>query len=170
MLKQGKSKNKKHQNGHNARDAAEKGGKKKYTRSTAVGRLLKHIDRSLLSASLAADRLNKWKYSEDGSVLAALAHLTAGSGRIKEARALIDILSQTNWTPPKKQAAPAFKEGDSVKIVEKHQSKYLQIYPKGVITRLTVSKILETGEVAVRHNDASPFLVAKRHIEKRASA
>lgn len=77
-------------------------------------------------------------------------------------------LDEQGFVPPKKTSIVTYKEGDSVQISERYQAKYLAVYGKDVIDDLIVSKVLESGELAVRHGQRTPFIVSKSHLTRRA--
>lgn len=145
-------------------------GKRTYERTTPVGRVRKHVEKSLRIAIFAAERMSAWEHSTDPSLVAALAHARNATSSLVEALKNVDKLFEAEWVPPKKLTVMNFTEGEDVKISDKYREKYLNLYTPTVIDNLVVAKCLPTGEIAVRHGAQSPFMVAKSHIEKKRPA
>lgn len=144
-----------------------KGRKRTYERTTPVGRVRKHLVKSLKIGEFSVARMQAWEHSTDEDLIAALAHARNGVANFTESLKYIAKLFEKNWTPPKKSTTVTFSEGEEVRINDKYREKYLQIYPATHIDSLIVAKCLPSGEIAVRHGSQSPFIVAKSHIEKR---
>ena len=147
-----------------------KPGKRTYERTTPVGRVRKHVEKSLRIANFATERMSAWEHSTDPSLVAALAHARNAATSLSEALAHVNKLFEADWVPPKKLTTLNFTEGEDVKISDKYREKYLQIYATAIVDNLVVAKCLPTGEIAVRHGSQSPFIVAKSHIEKKRPA
>lgn len=145
-------------------------GKRTYERTTPVGRVRKHVEKSLRIANFATERMSAWEHSTDPSLVAALAHARNATASLSEALTNVNKLFEAEWVPPKKLTTLNFTEGEEVKISDKYKEKYLQIYAANVVDNLVVAKCLPTGEIAVRHGSQSPFIVAKSHIEKKRPA
>jgi hypothetical protein len=146
-----------------------KTGTRKYTRTTPVGRVVRNVTRALDNLNNALRRLRSWEYAKEGKVDEAAAKL--GAAQVAITGELEGNLSELmDWTPPKKSMAISFEVGDEVLIRNRHMDKYAEIYEKKVLANLTVTKVLSSGEIAVRFGDKPPFIVSKSHIEKRAEA
>lgn len=143
--------------------------KRTYERTTPVGRVQKHLAKAQRIASFAVERMQAWEHSTDQNLIAGLAQARNAVAGLDAALAHTTKLFEEKWTPPKKSTVVTYAEGEDVRITEKYQKKYLQIYPLTTIDNLVVAKCLPTGEIAVRHGGQSPFIVAKSHIEKRRS-
>jgi hypothetical protein len=144
--------------------------KRTYERTTPVGRVRKHVEKSLRIAIFATERMSAWEHSTDPSLVAALAHARNAAASLTEALKNVDKLFDADWVPPRKATTANFTEGEEVKIADKYRAKYLSIYAPGVVDNLVVAKCLPTGEIAVRHGSQSPFITAKSHIEKKRPA
>lgn len=102
----------------------------------------------------------------DEELDAALRWLTDADEATEEAYQRVKILDDKGWKPPRRSNALFYEEGDNVKVSSKHRGKYLEVYGKKVVDDLIVSKLLETGELAVSHGPTT-FIVSKSHVEKR---
>jgi len=144
------------------------GGRKRrlrYARSTPVGRLLKNIVKMRKVAAVTLARMSSW--GGDPALAAAEGMITDADARLGDAFGRMVTLEKAGWTPPKKRSVVVFEEGEQVQIAEKHRKKYLSVYGRDVVDSLVVSKILDSGELAVKHGRAMPFIVSKSHVERR---
>jgi hypothetical protein len=116
---------------------------------------------------LTLDRLRSWGENSNEDLAMAVRWLQQSLDANAEAANRLNILTAIEWSPPKKSSSISFEESEEVKISPKHRDKYLEVYGANIIDDLVVSKILPTGEVAVRHGRATPFIVAKSHLERR---
>jgi hypothetical protein len=143
---------------------------RKYERTTPVGRVVKHLGKSLRVASFSVDRMSTWEHANEPRLTAALIKARSAIGNLTGAVEDMQKLFDDGWKPPQRPAYTVYAEGDEVKIIDRQQDKYLQLYSHTVVDNLVVAKVLPSGEVAVRHGKEAPFLVPKSHIEKRASS
>lgn len=144
-----------------------KAKKRQYQRTTSVGRVCKNLERGIKTVLFAAERMTTWKHSSDLNLLTALSLTDEALSCLSTAHKHMVELYESNWAPPRKSLAIVFAEGEGVKISAKYRDKYLKVYTQSAIEDLIVAKILDTGEVAVRHGANSPFLVPKSHIDRR---
>lgn len=140
---------------------------RKYERTTPVGRVVKHLEKSLRVASFASDRMSKWEHANEAKLASALTKVRSALGNLAGATEDMKVLFNDDWKPPQRPASTVYVEGDEVKVTDRQRDKYLQLYSNAVIDNLVVAKVLPSGEVAVRHGKEAPFLVPKSHIEKR---
>lgn len=147
--------------------------KRTYERTTPVGRVQKHLIKAQKIASFAVERMSAWEHSAHPDLVRALDDARHAASLLDASSSRVARLREEQWTPPKKSTVVVYSEGDEVRITEKYREKYLQIYPTHVIDNLVVNKCLDTGEIAVRSQIATPserpFIVAKSHLEKRRS-
>jgi hypothetical protein len=132
-----------------------------------VGRALKNLVKIEKIGRLTLDRLRSWSGSNDEELMMAIRWLDQSLQANVEAISRMNILVDREWFPPKKSASIVFSEDDEVQISPKYRDKYLEVYGTKIVDALVVSKILPTGEIAVRHGRATPFIVAKSHLQLR---
>ena len=136
-----------------------------------MGRLLKNVLKMRKVAAVTLSRMTSWDSAggggEDPMLTAATGALRRADAELHDTFGKISVLQRSGWTPPKKRSVVVFEEGESVQIADKHRKKYLSVYGKDIVDDLVVSKILDSGELAVKHGRAMPFIVAKSHIERR---
>jgi len=141
--------------------------KRKYARTTPVGRVLKRFERSRAIAEFATERLAGWA-SRDTSIEPILELAKAAETKLAKVTEDIHKLFEDGWTPPKKSLAIIFEDGEEVEIADKYKEKYLKIYTKTQIKNLQVCRVLDTGEIAIRNGSSTPFLVPKSHLVRRS--
>lgn len=116
---------------------------------------------------LTLERLRSWGENSNEDLAMAVRWLEQSLDANAEAANRLSILVGIEWSPPKKSSSISFEESEEVKISPKYREKYLEVYGPKIVDDLVVSKVLPTGEIAVRHGRATPFIVAKSHIERR---
>lgn len=140
--------------------------KRQYERSTPVGRALKNLTKIEKIGRLTFARLLSWGEGDE-ELSAAVRWLSECLAANMEATSRITILHEKGWSPPKKSSSISFEESDEVQIAPKYRDKYLEVYGSDYLDDLVVSKVLPSGEIAVRHGRATPFIVAKSHLQSR---
>lgn len=149
--------------------------KRKYARSTPMGRMLKRFLRSKESLAFSINRMKAW--SSDDAVLASVMD-NAGKALLQLEACIVSAgnLVEAGWSPPKKSLAVIYSVGDLVQISPKYRPKYRHLYSVAIMNHLVVAKILETGEVVVKPEisdgseavaAAAPFFVVKSHLLRR---
>lgn len=135
-----------------------------------MGRARKNLVKADRTLQLVRARLESWGAStdENGFLDRALASVLGAVREISEAAGHIASLERSHWTPPRRSSVQVFEEGDEVKISDKFQEKYLEVYPADTLVRLVVSKVLPSGEIAVKYGK-SAFIVPKSHLGRRES-
>lgn len=113
---------------------------------------------------LTLERLRSWGGNSNEDLSMAIHWLEQCLEASAEASSRMSILADSGWSPPKKSASIVFSEDDSVQISPKYRDKYLEVYGPETVDDLVVSKVLPSGEIAVRHGRATPFIVAKSHL------
>lgn len=147
--------------------------KRKYVRSTSIGRMVKRFRRARESVDFSIDRIKNWS-SEDVVLNRVLTQARIASSNLEACITGAETLSGGGWAPPKKSLAVVYSPGDLVQIATKYRKKYRSLYSVAVMNRLTVTQILETGEVVVfsdiRDEAGSPskFFVVKSHLQRRS--
>lgn len=146
------------------------GRRRRYERTTPVGRARKNLTKIDRTLQLVRVRLESWgAETDEGPLNRALASVLGAIREISEAAGHITSLEKSHWTPPRRSSVLVFEEGDEVRILDKYQGKYLEVYPAEAIARLVVGKVLPSGEIAVRHGKSSTFIVPKSHLGRRES-
>ena len=144
--------------------------KRKYARTTPVGRVLKRFERSHQIVLFASERLAKWAARDSNPRITALFDLAKlAESNLAKVVSEVQNLFEAGWLPPKKSLAIVFEEGEDVEIADKYKEKYLKIYTKTQIMSLRVSRVLDTGEIAIRNGSSTPFLVPKSHLIRRSA-
>jgi len=141
--------------------------KRKYERTTPVGRIVRHLERAVHTARFAATRLQAWAHGADPRLLEALARVRSSEADLSQALSKTKELFETRWVPPGK-APIVLCVGDDVMVAKRYRSKYLQVYPAHVIENLVITKILDSGEIAVRGGQETQFIVAKSHLRRKS--
>lgn len=148
--------------------------KKKYKRTTPVGRVGRNIEKASRILGFSRDRLESWvKLSTDVDETKQLMKLhRKAEAIIVELNVLREdshVLAKSGFVPPKNKVVVAFEVGDAVKISAKYIDKYRAVYSVPGLKSLVVTKILPTGELAVGSEKAGvgPILIAKSRLEKR---
>lgn len=141
--------------------------KRQYQRTTSVGRVCKNLERGIKTVVIAEERMEVWSHSLDVHITAALSATKEAVARLKTASTHMAKLREAGWAPPRKSLAVVFEKGDEIRISAKYRETYLKVYSKNVIEELTVAKVLDTGQIAVRHGRRTPFMAPKSHIEHR---
>lgn len=152
---------------HQAR-AKEKGRRRRYGRTTPVGRARKNLEKMEKAGDLVAGRFSTWLGGGDAherTILSAVESLDDALKKVRLVIRAVDSLEAAQWSPPKRSSAVSLEEGAPVRIAEKHRQKYLQVYGADVLDDLIVSQILPSG-IAVKHGKASPFIVPKSHLRR----
>jgi hypothetical protein len=152
--------------------------KRRYARTTAVGRVLRNLAKGQKILALVRARFESWgalpvpsKGAEptgNSELLVPYRLVMAAVDGVDSTMREVVKLEKKGWAPPKKSWVVVFVEGDEVEISDKHRTKYLEVYGKDVIADLIVSKVLPSGELAVRHGQRTPFIVAKSHLARRS--
>ena len=142
------------------------GVKRAYSRTTPVGRVCRRLDTMLKILAFSIRRMGQWSPDESDAVRALGQARNAESALIDAHDAVLRLCAR-GWLPPRRTGSISFVEGEEVRIAEKHQPKYLQIYTMNIIDNLHVAKLLPTGEIAVRYVGTTPFIVPKSHLERR---
>jgi hypothetical protein len=142
--------------------------RRRYERSTPVGRAEKNLVKISRIGQLTLERLRSWIATPliDEDLDKAIAWLSECVAAAEETSSRVRGLMERGWSPPKRSSSVVYARGDHVRVNEKYRSKYLEIYALDVIHDLVVSKILPSGEVVVQHGRATPFIVAKSHLER----
>lgn len=143
------------------------GRRRRYARSTPVGRAASNLAKVEKIGRMTLDRLRSWGANSNEDLSMAVRWLEQGLMGIAEATSRVEILVRDEWSPPKKSGSIVFSEHEEVQISPKYRGKYLEVYGPEILDDLVVSKILPSGEVAVRHGRKTPFIVAKSHIVLR---
>ena len=125
---------------------------------------MKNLNKIQKVGQLTLDRLRSWGGNNNEELAMAIRWLEQSLDANIEATSRMEILARTQWSPPKKSASITFEEDDEVQISPKYREKYLEVYAPDIIDNLVVSRVLPSGEIAVRHGRATPFIVAKSHI------
>lgn len=147
--------------------------KRKYARSTPIGRMLKRFIRAKESLDFSIDRMCSWT-SDDRVLTAVLDASTKASSQLKICIDGADSLVEGGWSPPAKSLAVVFAKGDMVQIAQKYRKKYRSLYSLAVMNHLVVFDISESGEVVVKsevsEGDEPPpkFFTAKSHLKRRS--
>lgn len=132
-----------------------------------MGRALKNLYKISKIGGLTLERLRSWGGSNHEELAMAIRWLEQCLDAGVEATSRVELLAKVDWSPSPKSASISFSERDLVQISPKYRDKYLEVYGQEVIDDLVVSKVLPSGEVAVRHGRSTPFIVAKSHIVPR---
>lgn len=146
---------------------SDRNGKRKYERTTPVGRIVRHLERAVHTVTFTAGRLQAWAHGADPRLLDALARVRSSQADLGQALAKTKELFDTRWVPPGK-APVILSVGDDVLVAKRYRKKYLEVYPAHIIENLVVAKILETGEIAVRSGEGGQFIVSKSHLRKKS--
>lgn len=141
--------------------------RRKYRRSTPLGRVAKNFDRARRITEVAWRRLSAWEYSGEPSVLAAIKLGKKICAEASEAIMKVESLVVRAWIPPKRSLAVTYEPGEAVRVAKKYREKYLEVYKANLLDSLRVVSMLTSGEVAVRAPGSTVILVAKSHIERR---
>ena len=157
---------KEHLNGQGGQ-GGQSGRKRHYVRSTPIGRAVSNLAKIEKIGRLTLDRLRSWGENSHEELAMAVRWLEQSLMATAEATSRMNILANTDWCPPKKSSSISFSEQEEVQISPKYRDKYLEVYGPQIVDDLVVSKVLPSGEIAVRHGRATPFIVAKSHIERR---
>lgn len=157
------------------------GRKRRYERTTPIGRAQKNLAKVDKTLALVKNRLASWgAVSHDsGSGAGPNEHLDEAVSEVSDASKLVGCavdalarLEKSGFVPARRSSVVSFKAEDEVKIVDKHKGKYLEVYPAQVLDGLVVSKVLPTGEIAVEHARGGKtrfaFIVPKSHLARRA--
>lgn len=146
--------------------------KRKYARSTPIGRMLKRFIRAKESLDFSIERMRSWS-SGDRVLTSVLEASAKASSQLKICIDGADSLVEGGWTPPAKSLAVVFAKGDPVQISQKYRKKYRSLYSLAVMNHLVVFDIAESGEVVVKSEvsdgDEPPpkFFTAKSHLKRR---
>ena len=143
---------------------------KMYRRSTPIGRVHRNVLKTRKHVGLVQSRLGSWETASDKRLVRAWELTSEIIRAADELDSLMGELEGENFIPPKRSAALTFIEGQTVRIVDKHRSKY-ELAFQSVLAKdplaldsLTVVTLLPTGEVVVRRGHNSPFMVPKTHL------
>lgn len=147
--------------------------KRKYRRSTPVGRVRKNLEKIGKVAQLVMVRLKLWSSSQSKQTSKSsdrIASLCEQMDRLMSsndaALAIVADLEKRGWVPPRPSSVIVFEKGIKVKIGRRFKSKYRVIYSDEVLNNLVVFENLKTGEIAVEYGQ-TVFMVPKSHLEIR---
>lgn len=144
--------------------------RRRYARSTPVGRLQRGIERALKTLKLAEGRLVSWaEGGQDGSrVRGILDEVLRGRVSLEKAAADAAKLAGSGWVPPRRSSAVKFVVGEAVVVAPKYKDKYLPVYGDKVLTDLRVTKVLLSGKIAVQHGRGKmqPIIMPKSHLRR----
>jgi hypothetical protein len=140
--------------------------KRKYERTTPVGRVRKHLAKGLSVTQFALDRMLPWEGTKHPQLVQAIKGAMSALQHLQVAANHVEKLYDKGWQPPVVTPG-SFMVGESVDIVPKHRAKYLEIYDKKVVDNLRVVKLLKTRRLSVQHGNHTPFIVPKSHLCKR---
>lgn len=145
--------------------------KRDYTRRGPVGVVAQNVAKALRHSHLAAARLDGWVSCSDDPVLAQASGLAlqvrADAASLAE---LVDRLVESGFVPPVRDASLA--AGETVAVKPEHRRRYEAAYEDlvrvdpGALDRLTVDRVLDTGDVLVRRGERTPFPVRKSHLTR----
>ena len=144
--------------------------KAQYRRSTPVGRLQRNVLKLERYAQLIKSRLVSWVSEDNDDLEVAMRHTSDIIRCLSQLKDAVDCLATLNFVPPKRSTALNFEEGEKVSVVKKHRGKYETLFEKtlkedpGFLDELWVTKVLPTGEIAVRRGQRTPFIVRKSHL------
>lgn len=143
--------------------------KRRYRRSTPVGRLKSNAEKLVRHASLMRARLTSWGASEPTlDLVSSKLSLVEDSAAVM--RHALSSLERSGWEPPTKSSGVEYVPGDRVAIAESHRSEYEEAYADqlrddpDMLDELVVSKVLDSGKVVVQRGKKTPFAVAKSHL------
>jgi len=153
------------------------GRKRRYERTTPVGRARNNLAKATKVLEIVKTRLGSWGAVPSDDQLAgggghsteldsAMTHVTDAVVSVDAARRRLVSLEKHGFVPPKRSSIVVFGVDDQVRVADKHRGKYLEVYPRGVLDRLVVSKILPSGEIAVKNGKVT-FIAPKSHLARR---
>ena len=149
--------------------------RRRYERTTPVGRVKKNLTKADRTLELVAVRLESWgargprESIGDSEVLdRALGKVQAARASVAEATAAVSVLEKEGFVPPRRSNVLVFEVGDQVQIGDKYREKYLAVYPPMALKSLIVTKVLPSGEIAVKHEEHA-FIVPKSHLVRRGA-
>ena len=152
-------------------------GKRKYRRTTPIGRAQKNLLKVSKTFDLVQARLISWgavnaddvDSTKEGKVLNfAFVRLTEAQAKVVEASKALHRLEELGFVPARRSSAVVFDVGGEVKISDKYRGKYLEVYSAVVVDKLVVSKVLTSGEIAVTSGKTT-FVVPKSHLARRGA-
>jgi hypothetical protein len=150
------------------------GRKRRYERTTPIGRAQKNLIKVSKALALVKSRLASWGASEnigdkgDSDKLGkAMTYVVGTSDMLSEAMSALSVLEKSGFVPAKRSSVLTFKADDEVQIIEKYREKYLEVYTPEIIGALVVAKMLPSGEIAVKHGKTA-LIVPKSHLGRRA--
>ena len=150
--------------------------KRRYERTTPIGRARKNLAKIDKTLALVRSRLESWggitydsgsKEGVNDILDEALSYAVDAGKMVGSAISALGRLEKSGFVPARRSSVVTFESDDQVKISDKYKTKYLEVYPASVLDGLVVSKVLPTGEIAVKHAKTA-FIVPKSHLGRRA--
>jgi hypothetical protein len=142
-----------------------------YRRSTPVIRLRRNVGRMIKISTLLTRRFSTWQVSENQAAQEAIERAKEVAKALRRLDEAVGLLQSQDFRPPRRTSFVSFDVGQTVAIRPKFRGKYESAFEKilvedpEMLDGLVVVKILEeTGEIAVRRGQRTPFLVRKSHL------
>jgi hypothetical protein len=143
--------------------------KRRYRRSTPVGRLRRNVQKIGRHAGLMKARITAWK-AEMPELSLVLSKIEGVEGAVATMDGALESLEKSNWSPPPRSSALEFVPGQHVAISPKHRQDYESVFEDvlkddpDMLDDLVVDKVLESGKIVVRRGKRTPFPVSKSHL------
>lgn len=145
--------------------------KRRYRRSTAVGRCRKNAAKSMFHLRLVSDRLLSWGRSHE-TLESARRYIDEVADDLTKIDGYLASLESCGYVPPKKSYSVCYAKGDLVSICKPYRRKYELAFAAQIaedpslLDELIVVDVLPSKELVVRRGKRTPFLVRKTHVAK----
>lgn len=151
-------------------------GKRRYERTTPIGRARKNLVKAQRVLDIVKSRLVSWgavplapapaDFKPNEDLLLGYQHVGKALEEISMCEGYLAALEESEFIPAKRSSIVVFKLDDEVRVGDKYREKYLEVYPSDVLDRLVVAKVLPSGEIAVKHGKVT-FIAPKSHLGRR---
>jgi hypothetical protein len=143
--------------------------KRRYRRSTPIGRLRRNVQKIGRHAGLMKSRILAWK-TETPELILVSAKIEAVEVAVAVMDGALESLERSNWSPPPRSSALEFVPGQHVAISQSHLEDYKAAFEDilrddpEMLDDLVVDKVLLNGKIVVRRGKRTPFPVSKSHL------
>ncbi len=143
--------------------------KRRYRRSTPVGRLRRNVQKIGRHVVLMRTRIASWNADPPELALVS-SKIDVVEGAVATMEGALEVLEKSGWAPPPRSSALEFEVGQHVAIAPRYRDEYEAAFEDvlrddpDMLDDLVVDKVLESGKIVVRRGKRTPFPVSKSHL------